>query len=78
MDSFRRTEAAKKHLADVYINDRVRIEKLRKILETELGRPFTYEQARSIGTDLVSFYKSLAEGKKLTYGEPMKQIDTKH
>ena len=65
MDSFKRVEAAKKHLADVYIDDRERIGKLRRIMERDLGRPVDYDEAREFATDLVNFYKILAQGRRV-------------
>lgn len=65
MESFKRTEAAKNHLADVYAVDRERIEKLRKILETQENRLVSFEDAQQVGADLIRIYSILAGGKKI-------------
>ena len=65
MESFKRTEAAKNHLADVYGVDRERIEKLRKILETQENRLVSFEDAQQVGADLIRIYSILAGGKKI-------------
>ena len=55
-------------VADVYISDKDRIEKLRLILCKEQKREVSFEEARQIGTDLVEFYTILAQGKKIVLG----------
>lgn len=55
-------------VADVYISDKDRIEKLRLILCRDMGREVTYEEAREIGSDLIEFYKILAQGKRIVLG----------
>lgn len=55
-------------VADVYISDKDRIEKLRLILCRDMNREVTYEEAREIGSDLIEFYKILAQGKRIVLG----------
>ncbi len=68
MDSIQKLNQAKTHLADVYVSDRARIEKLRIILEKEQGRPYSFEEAQEIGASLVRFYRILAGGRRITKG----------
>lgn len=53
-------DKAKKSFADFMMPDKVRIEKLRKILEAEQKRPITQSEAEEVGMELVSLYKCLA------------------
>lgn len=60
-------DKARKQLADVYTNDRKRIEKVRDIMERELGRPVDYKEAQRFATNLICFYKALAQGRKIVH-----------
>lgn len=55
-------------LASIYVSDKDRTEKLRLIMQKQLNREVTYEEARQAATDLISFYKILAQGKKIVLG----------
>jgi len=61
-------DKARKQLADVYVNDHERIEKLRRILSVEQKRDVSFKEAQQAASDLVSFYESLAQGKKIVFG----------
>jgi hypothetical protein len=64
----RQLNQTRDRLADVYVDDEYQIERLRKILEKELGHPVTTADAKEIGTDLVGLFKALAGKRKLTKG----------
>lgn len=68
MDSFKKLQRSKEILADAYIQNRDQIDKLRVILEKEQDRPYSFEEARRLGTDIVEFYMLLAQGRKITKG----------
>ena len=68
MGYIRNFDRARKQLADIYVSDRKRIESLRIILSREQGREVSFDEAQEIATDLVSFYRSLAQGKRVMYG----------
>ena len=68
-NSFRRSDAARKHLATVCAEDPERIEKVRLIMERDLGRTVTPEEAEDFMFKLVDFYRSLAQGRKLIISE---------
>lgn len=58
----------RQRLADVWLTDKERVEKLRLIMCKEQGREVSFEEARQTGTDLVEFYTILAQGKKIVAG----------
>ena len=68
MDLIRNIDKTRAKLADVYVGDTQRIEQLRLILSEQFDREFTYEEAREIATDLLSLYRTLAQGKKIVLG----------
>lgn len=68
MDPIKDINENRRRLADVYIGERERIEKLRLILEREQGRPFSFKEAQEIGTELLGLYKTLAGRRKIVRG----------
>lgn len=68
MDAFKKLQRSKKLLTEAYIQNADQIEKLRIILEKEQGRPYSYKEARQLGTEIVDFYMILAQGKSITKG----------
>ena len=68
MGYIRNFDRARKQLADIYVSDKKRIENLRVILSSEQGREVSFDEAQQMATDLVSFYRSLAQGKRVIYG----------
>lgn len=58
-------DEVRKRLSAVYVSERKRIEKLRKIMERDLGRPVEAREAEAFASDFVVFYKSLAQGRKV-------------
>jgi flagellin-specific chaperone FliS len=67
-DVIKQFNQTRDRLADVYVDDKYQIERLRKILEKELGRPVSIQDAKEIGTDLVTLYKALAGERIITKG----------
>lgn len=55
-------------LASIYVSDKDRTEKLRLIMQKQLNREVSYEEAQKAAIDLIDFYKTLAQGKKIVLG----------
>lgn len=68
MDPMRNIYDKRAELASIYVSDKDRTEKLRLIMQKQLNREVSYEEAQKAAIDLIDFYKTLAQGKKIVLG----------
>lgn len=68
MNPMRNIYDKRAELASIYVSDKDRTEKLRLIMQKQLNREVSYDEAQKAATDLIDFYKTLAQGKKIVLG----------
>ena len=68
MDLIRNIDNTRNKLADIYVGENDRIEKLRLVMEQKLGRPVERKEAETFANDFVTFYRTLAQGKRVIIG----------
>lgn len=55
-------------VSSLFIPDKQKVERLRRILEAEQERPVSYKEAEEVGTHILSLYEHLAGDLRLTKG----------
>ncbi len=68
MSGTERLKKAHTQVASLLMPDKVRVERLRQILEAEQHRSVSYEEANEIGRELISFFECLAGDRKIVRG----------
>ena len=72
--AFNHNDQSELHKADPYIIDDNQLNALRDILSTEINHDITLEETKEIGNNLLTLFKALAGGSKVTFGRLKRSI----